>query len=257
MPFFDSEGNEIQIGADTPEVKALLDAAVREATSGLAANKDELLAEKKKLQEQFQAMQDQWKGLDPEAVRGLMNRLENDEEMKLLAEGKADEVVERRTARLKQDHQKQLEALQGKIDELSQSYEGAQGEVKRLKVESGLRSAAAEHDLIPAAVNDALARAMNIFKVGDDGELFAEDKNGTMYGKDGKSPLSVGEWLIGMKPDAPHWFKGGTGGGRGDGTGGGGGAFTISKSEARDPMKYQAAKAAAEKAGQPLTMIEG
>lgn len=257
MPFFDADGNEIQIGADTPEVKALLESAVKEATSGLAANKAEILAEKKKLQESVDAMSEQWKGLDAEAVRGLMDRFENDEEMKLLAEGKADEVVERRTQRLRQDHEKQLAAAQTTIDDLTGKLEGTTGEVKKLKVESGLRQAAGELGLVPSAVDDAMSRALNVFKVGEDGELVAEDKTGTMFGKDGKSPLTTAEWLEGMRDKAPHWFPAPSGGGSQGGQNGGGGAFTISMSDARDSGKYQAARAAAEKAGKPLQMIEG
>lgn len=255
MPFFDAEGNEVQIDANAPEVKSILDKAIQEATSGLAANKDEILGEKKVLQTQLEEMQKTWGSYDPEAVKNIMTRLENDEEAKLLAEGKTDEVIERRTERLKADHAKQLANLEAKIAELSGSYEGAQGQVKKLMVEGNLRQAASELGLVPSAVEDALARAMNVFSVGEDGKLLAENESGTIYGKDGKTPITPAEWLSDMKEKAPHWFPAPQGGGAGGGNGKGGGAHTISRADARDVQKYQAAKKAAADAGVPLQIV--
>ena len=253
MSFFDADGNPVELGADNPAIKALLDSAVSEATSGLAANKDEILAEKKALQEKLEGMSNTWKGLDPEAVRNIMNRMENDEETKLLAEGKMDEVIARRTERLKADHTKQVETLQQKIDALSGDLNGATGQVKTLKVEGGLRQAAVELGLVPSAIPDALARAMDVFKLQDDGALVPEQDGATLYGKDGK-PMSQGEWLETMKEQAPHWFPAPTGGGAGGGSNRGG-SHTISRSDARDVTKYRSAKEAAEKSGVTLEIV--
>lgn len=238
-----------------PEVKALIDKAVKEATSGLAANRDEILSEKKTLQEKLEQMSNTWKDLDPEAVRNIMGRLENDEEAKLLAEGKTDEVIARRTERLQADHAKQMQNLEAKIAELTQNYEGATGTVKQLKVEGGLRQAAAELGLVPSAIEDALGRAMNVFKVSDDGSLIAEEKGSTAYGKDGKTPLTPAEWLESMKEKAPHWFPAPSGAGAGGGNGPGGKGHFISRADARDVQKYQAAKAAASAAGVQLQIV--
>ena len=254
MPFFDSEGKEIENFADAPEVKALLDTAIQEATSGLAANRDEILGEKKTIQATLDDMKKTWGSYDPEAVKNIMSRLENDEEAKLLAEGKTDEVIARRTERLQADHAKQLQNLEAKLAE-AQAFGETQGStVKQLKVEGGLRQAAVEHGLVPSAIEDALSRAMGVFKVGDDGSLVPENKNGTIYGKDGKTPMSPAEWLETMKESAPHWFPAPSGGGAGGGNGRSQG-FTISRADARDVQKYRTAKDAAEKAGVQLQIV--
>jgi hypothetical protein len=213
------------------------------------------VGEKKSLQQKFDEMATTWKDLDPAAVRNIMGRMENDEETKLLAEGKMDEVISRRTERLQADHAKQMSNLEAKIAELSTSYEGATGTVKQLKVEGGLRQAAVELGLVPSAIEDALGRAMNVFKVADDGRLIAEENGSTAYGKDGKTPLSPAEWLDSMKDKAPHWFPAPSGGGAGGGNGPGGKGHFISRADARDVQKYQAAKAAAVQAGVQLQII--
>jgi len=246
------------ITADAPEVKALIEAAVKEATSGLASNRDEILTEKKTLQEQLAAANKTWEGLDPEAVRNIMGRLENDEEAKLLAEGKTDEVIARRTERLQADHVKQMQNLEAKLAEAVAFGETQGGTVKQLKVEGGLRQAAVEQGLVPSAIEDALGRAMNVFKVGDDGALIAEENGSTAYGKDGKTPLTPAEWLESMKEKAPHWFPAPSGSGAGGGNGkGSGSVHLITRSDARSVPKYQAAKAAAEAAGTTLQIVEG
>ena len=250
-------GTPPQITPDNPDVAKLIQAAVQEATSGLAANKEEILGEKKALQEKLDAMGKQWEGLDPEAVRTIMNRLENDEETKLLAEGKTDEVIARRTERLQADHAKQIEKLQAAIDERDTSLSTAQKQVKQLTVSHSLQKAASELGLIPSAIDDALARAMNVFQVDDKGGLTVQENGATVYGKDGKSPMTPSEWLETMKEKAPHWFPAPSGGGANGGAGGKGGKHQITREQARDPQVYRAAKKAAEEAGAQLQIVSG
>ena len=204
--------------AEAPEVKALIEAAVKDATSGLAANRDEILGEKKTLQQSLDEMKKTWGSYDPEAVKNIMSRLENDEEAKLLAEGKTDEVIARRTERLQADHAKQLKNLTDQLNEKDTQLNGTTSRVKELMVSGTLRQAAVEQGLVPSAIEDALSRAMNVFKVGDNDELFAEENGSTAYGKDGKTPLTPGEWLESMKDKAPHWFPAPSGGGAGGGS---------------------------------------
>jgi hypothetical protein len=249
-----SPGNSSDLSAD-PAIKSLIDKAVKEATSGLASNRDEILAEKKALQAKFEETSKTWEGLDPAAVRNIMSRLENDEEARLLAEGKTDAVIERRTERLKADHAKQLANLEKQIADLSTNYTGAVSTVKQLKVEGSLRQAAVELGLVPSAIEDALSRAMNVFKVGEDGKLLAEENGSTAYGKDGRTPLTPSEWLESMKEKAPHWFPAPVGGGAGGGNGRGG-SHTISRADARDVAKYRNAREAAAKAGVQLQIVE-
>lgn len=254
MPYFDKDGNEVSLAADSEGVGDLISAAVKEATSGLAANKDEILSEKKALQAKMDALAKQWDGLDPETVRKIMSRLETDEETKLLAEGKLDEVLARRTERLRADHAEQVSALDERIKKLTGEHERAQSEVKRLRVEGDLRQAATELNVVATAIPDALARAMAVFTVVDDGSLSAEKDGATWYGKDGKTPISPREWLEAMKESAPHWFPGPSGVGAAGGARSGD-SLTITREDARDVVKYRAAKEAAEKAGTALQIV--
>jgi hypothetical protein len=245
----------LAIDATNPEVAALIAAAVKESNAALEANRNEILGEAKTLKQQVADMTKTWDGLDPEAVRNIMGRMENDEETKLLAEGKMDEVIERRTERLKADYGNQIENLTKTTAEKDAALESAQGRIKGLMVEGSLRSAASELGLIPSAVDDALHRAMNVFSVNDKNKLIAKDADGsTIFGKDGKNPISPAEWLDTMKESAPHWFPAPNGAGAGGGQGRGG-SHTITREQARNVPVYRAAKDAAEKAGASLQIV--
>lgn len=88
----------------TPEIQAIIDKAVNDQVSGLKAKRDELLG---KLKEQGDNLK-RFEGIDPDTVKGMLKRFENDEEAKLIADGKIDEVINKRTERLRGDVDNQL-----------------------------------------------------------------------------------------------------------------------------------------------------
>ncbi|WP_457849526.1 hypothetical protein, partial [Staphylococcus aureus] len=64
------------------------------------------------LQKQKETLK-QFEGIDVESVKQIMARFENDEEAKLMKDGKFDQVIERRTEKLRAESERQVqEALQ-------------------------------------------------------------------------------------------------------------------------------------------------
>ena len=78
----------------TPEIQKLIDQQV----AGLKSKNSELLGKVKEYGEKFK----QYEGIDPDAVRSILQRFSDDEEAKLIASGKIDEVLTKRTERMKQ-----------------------------------------------------------------------------------------------------------------------------------------------------------
>jgi len=241
-----------------PAVVALINEAVNNATSGLSTKNAEILNEKKELATKLTEMEKQWAGFDQKQVAALMDKINNDEETKLIAEGKIDEVLEKRVSALKDDYEKKLEALGTRNTELETGLGKSDSKVKTLIVDSNVRQAASALNVVPTAIEDVIVRAKQTFQLDDNDKLIARDSDGALIiGKSGKDPLTVNEWLDGMKEAAPHWFPGSSGAGAGGGKDGKGSAYSITKSEASNPQIYQAAKAAAEKAGATLQIVEG
>ena len=246
------------ISLDTPGVRELLDQAVAAAVEPLKANRDTILNESKGFKAKLAEMEKTWGGLDPTNVKALMDRMSNDEETKLIAEGKIDEVISKRTGALKSDYETRLEAATGKLGEYEGGIKERDARIAQLTVGGEIAKAAQVLGVHPTAISDAEVRAMQVFKLNDKFQPEPRDANGTLLlGKNGKDPLTVAEWLEGMRKDAPHWFPGSSGTGSTGGQGGqGGAAFTISRADARDPAKYRQAKEAATKAGKELQMTD-
>ncbi|MDO4696847.1 MAG: hypothetical protein Q4A49_04890 [Neisseria sp.] len=178
--------------------QAELDVAVRKAVdeqvAGLKAKNGEVIGDNKKLKEQLA----QFDGIDPEAVRAILKNFADNEEAKLIAEGKVDEVLAKRTERMKAAHDKEIARLQ----EAAAAAEARADRFTARVLGDAVRAAGVEAGIHKTAFEDALARAQTAFVLSDDGEAAAKDG---VFGKDG-SPLTLKEWFEGMKEAVPHWF---------------------------------------------------
>lgn len=151
-------------------------------------------------------------------------RFQESEDARLTAEGKTQELAAKQVERMKADFDKQLLA---KDEFVSQQTKRAQA-FERQVYENNVRKAAEKAGVHHSAIEDVVLRAQTTFKLGDDGSLFAGDEDGSpVYGKDGKTPLTVDEWLDGTRETAPHWFPAQSGSGTR-----GGGSGSVSKSYA-------------------------
>lgn len=192
-----------------------------EDTSGLksALEKERKAArDAEKARKEFEA---RFIGIDPEKVKELMAKFDGDEEGKLIAAGKLDEVLARRTEKQRAQHEKDLKAAADKAT----AAEARAAKFSQRVLDNHVRAAATKAGVHAGAVEDALFRARTMFTLNEDGNAVQMAADGTVViGKDGKTPFSPAEWLESMKETAPHWFPAnGSGGGAQNGKGGGGG----------------------------------
>lgn len=169
-------------------------------------------------------------GLSPEEITTLKATLDQDEETKLLAKKDIEGLVAKRTEAMKKDFDKKVETANAERD--SEKAKRVSGLAKVLQ--NSVRSAVAGiKDVHQTAGNDIWLNARDIFRVNDENEAVAYEADGTTvrFGKDGKTPLTIGEWLDGSREEKPHWFLA-TAGGSGatqSGTGGKGNGKTIKR----------------------------
>jgi len=201
----------------TPEVQALIDAAVAQQVAGLKAKNSELLASNKDIKTKFDALNGQLEGLDMDAVKGLLQKVGQDEETKLIAEGKIDDVFARRTERLQAEHAKQIKAANDRAD----AAERSSAAVRERALADAVRSAATKAGALPEAADDFVYRSRGQFAFNDVGEVIAVDRDGqAILGKDGKTALSPSEWAESLKETAPHLWPRAAGAGAPGNTGG-------------------------------------
>ncbi len=198
----------------TPEMQAIIDKATDAAVAGLKAKNGELHG---KLKEQAESLK-RYDGIDPDAVRNILQKFASDEEAALIAKGDIDTVLTKRTERMKGEYDKQLKAAQ----DVASAADARAQRFTDLVLENAIRAAATSAGLHTHAVDDAVFRAKTMFSLSGDGEAVALGDDGKpLLGKDARAPLTVTEWLEGMKDKAPHWWPAGSGGGAGNGGGGG------------------------------------
>lgn len=199
-----AEGGEAGSGPADPAIQAQIDAAVtaavHAATTGLASKNRELLGSLKASKESLAAFE----GIDPQAVRTILANFASTEEASLIAAGKVDEVLAKRTERMKAGFESETQ----KERAAREAAEARASKFSKRVFENGIRAAASEAGLHQYAVEDALYRAAATFALDDDGNPAAADG---VYGKDGK-PLTLKEWFADQKEKAPHWFPAQPGG---------------------------------------------
>lgn len=182
---------------------------LREENARLANKNTEFLNETRNLKEKVK----KWDGLDPENVRSLLNRFDQDEELKLISEGKHEEVIKKRTERIGAEYKSQITAKDEELTGLRAENEGYRSQVQKLVIDGASVTAFIKEGGRESAVEDIQLRASRAFKV-EKGEAIMRDANNDIVaGKNG--PLTIAEWVEGLRETAPHLFAESNGAGAG------------------------------------------
>lgn len=215
-------------GDDDAAVKlAALQAWHDEQTAGLRGNRDTILQEKRDADAALVEEKARWAGLDPESVRSLLAKFEDDEEAKLIKDGNFEEVIKMRTENMRTGLEAERDAARTRIEELEGALSGKDEAITVLKVDSQVRELGLAMDppMDPLGLGDAIRAAREIFRL--DGEnhpvALREDGSTPIIGKDGKTPLGIDEWLhTTFELGKTLWWGHSSGGGAtGGGEGGG------------------------------------
>lgn len=210
-------------GDNTPPApKTFTQAEVDALTAGLRTKNDELLGKNKTYKEQVQ----KFEGLDVDSLKALKDKLDKDQDMKDIAEGRVMDVLGRHTERMQQQHERDLQAERDKVAAAHQRAD----KYKQAVLDNQIRAAAT--GLHKGAVEDALLHARGIFQLDDNGNAVQIQDGNVILGKDGKTPFGPGEWFEQMKETKAHWFPSETtGSGSGDARQAGGTGKSIKRSD--------------------------
>jgi hypothetical protein len=172
--------------------------AVEAEVSGLKAKNEELLTEKKKLMENF-------KDLDPEKAKEALKFLEENEEARLIQEGKFEEIVEKKTSQIKSDYEARQIELQKQIEDLQGTSTKYKTMFETKVVEDTVRETALKAGVRPEALTDVLMRGNQIFSLGEDGSVEARDMQGNLVKID-DIVMTPDNWVKSLKESAPHYW---------------------------------------------------
>ncbi|MDN8482676.1 hypothetical protein QZL07_17080, partial [Acinetobacter baumannii] len=145
---------------------------------------------------ELQKLQKQFEGIDPEIVKKVFAQIDQDEEAKLIAEGKVNEVIQKRTEKMREEHEKLLKAEKERADK-AEAY--AQ-KFKQSVIQSQIVQAAIELEALPEATPDIAFLAQSKFALDENGKAVAVDENGeVVIGKDGQTPMTPKEWVESLR----------------------------------------------------------
>lgn len=152
--------------------------------------------------------------VDPSKLQELLENERKIQEKKLIDAGDIEGLVEQRVSTMKKEYD-------SKIKKLTEQLGMSNRQLETLLIDNAVREHAIKVGVQPTAVDDVLLRAKTVFSV-QDGKPVAKDSDGkVIYGKDGTNTLHIGEWIGGLKEQAPHLFGQSAGSGASTRPGGG------------------------------------
>lgn len=159
-----------------------------------------------------------YEGLDAAEARKAVETMQKIDEQKLIDAGKMDEVLAQRTQRMVSDYDGQIAALNRSLDEERKTGGVYKEKLTSVVIDNSLQSSVSGVATVrKGAMQDVLSRGRNVWSLNEDGTPVPTGSDGkVMYGKDGKSTLSMDEWAQSLVEDAGYLFepsKGGKAGG--------------------------------------------
>jgi hypothetical protein len=167
--------------------------------------------------QQIEQLQQQYKGINPERYSkaiSALEKIENDEDRKLVEQGEWEKVLDRRTSTMRSKFDEQLQAKTQSYNDLENNFKRLQSSHSQLQVTQQLNNAIASCGVKvrPAALQDITARTNSMFTLNSEGQLIAQDGSGHQaFGAKG-DPLTMNEYVADLTQSAPHLFESAGGG---------------------------------------------
>ncbi len=189
---------ESEYAASIVTLKAGVDTQIAEAVTALKDKNEDIITEKRKLQEKLEGFE----GLDAEAVAEAIATAKKAKEDAMTADERSAKAI----SDLKSDHTSILEELNIKLE----SAMSAQGEYKAKfegkVINDELRAAAISAGVLPAAVEDVVMQGRSVFSLGDDHKAEARTADNALLKNDDGIIMTTKIWAEGLKKSKPYYF---------------------------------------------------
>lgn len=168
-------------------------------------------------------------------LRDIARRVQDGE---LKTDDQIENAVQERIKVLRDGYEENNKSLARQLAEKDKEAQTLAERLVRTRIDKDVTAAVIvpESGVRPEALPDVLERAYRIFKV-EDGALIPKKGESTIYGADGATPMTVNEWLVKLRDEAPHYFKGNGGGGASGGKDEKVGGFTAAQIAGMSPQQ--------------------
>ncbi len=148
---------------------------------------------------------------DLNGLRDIAKRV-NDGELK--TNDQIEQAVQDRIKAVKDGYEENARGLRNEVKTYQEKAQTFEQRLNQTKIRGEVTTAVIHPNsgVRPEALPDILERAYRLYKIEDD-KLVPKQGEATLYGQDGASPMTPSEWLMKLREEAPHFFKGNGGGG--------------------------------------------
>lgn len=181
----DDNNPDQEIDFNNPKIQAYLE----EQTRGLKTKNSELLGKFGELKD----FKQKFEGVDVDQILQFAEKAKQEELTKKLSEGKFDEVLAQKTDLMRSNYEQKL------------SEQTSRAQTLESKVLNGfIATYAAQAGVQPEAIDLVNMLAQSQFKLDASGDPVAVNAQGEVInGKDGKTPLTVTDWLASLRETKP------------------------------------------------------
>lgn len=217
---YKAEGEDFVLDSD--------DSSMKSKISDFRNNNIEL---RKKI-EQATAELTRYKDIDPEKYQEAVEKLQELEEKQLLDNNQVEDLINLRTDRMRATYDGKINALETSLNaekegksvvESKLASELLGGRVSRVVTKLGKVKVGALPYIESAAAQ--------VFKL-QDGELVPMKGKDVLYGKDGKDPLTMEEFVTDLQETSPFLFEGSSGSNASGNNGSGQGSSSVDRTDA-------------------------
>ncbi|ARK07407.1 hypothetical protein LAV_00007 [Sphingobium phage Lacusarx] len=164
---------------------------------------------------------------DVQGLRDIAKRVQDGE---LKTNDQIEAAVADRIKAVKDGYEDNAKALRNELQVEKNKAVSLEQRLNQTRIDKDVTSVVIlpESGVRPEALPDLLQRAYRLFKVEGD-KLVPKNGEATIYGANGADPMTVNEWLVKLRDEAPHYFKGNAGGGANGGKDGKVGGYSQSE----------------------------
>lgn len=177
-------------------------------------------------QDTMKAELEKFKDIDPAAFVNMQNRLKEIDDKQLMDAGQFEELLKKRTEEMQKEHKNQLQALTTAKEATDTENANLNSSLSEQLIDNEARSVAMNPEfklgVKSEAVSDIVGHVRQVYKLKEGKVTPMQDDGQVRYGKDGKNPMPMPEFIAGLRTPKPHYFEPNSGGGAGGSVDGGG-----------------------------------
>jgi hypothetical protein len=166
--------------------------------------------ERKTAKERLAELSEAFDGVDPDLAKKLLQEHEKGNRKKMIDEDRVEELIqtetEKRVAKMR-------EKYEGEGQSLSQERDKLRSRLEVVLIDNTLQNEATKAGVLAEALPDVIRRGRERFYLHEDNVVAKDGEGNILYGADGKSSQTPGEFMEELKAGARHLFAPNKGGG--------------------------------------------